>query len=34
SEWPALAAGYERWLALDNFDAKGQQKMRLEQLRG
>ena len=33
-EWPALAAGYERWLALDNFDAKGQQKMRLEQLRG
>jgi RimJ/RimL family protein N-acetyltransferase len=34
SEWPALAAGYERWLAVDNFDANGQQKQRLEQLRG
>jgi len=33
SEWPALAAGYERWLAADNFDAEGQQKQRLEQLR-
>lgn len=33
SEWPALAAGYERWLALDNFDPEGQQKQRLEQLR-
>jgi len=33
SEWPALATGYERWLALDNFDPEGQQKQRLEQLR-
>jgi len=33
SEWPALATGYERWLAADNFDAEGQQKQRLEQLR-
>lgn len=24
-EWPTLAAGYERWLAADNFDANGQQ---------
>ena len=33
SEWPALAAGYERWLAADNFSADGQQKQRLEDLR-
>jgi RimJ/RimL family protein N-acetyltransferase len=25
-EWPALRAEYERWLALENFDAEGQQK--------
>ena len=25
SEWPTLAAGYERWLAADNFGANGQQ---------
>ena len=25
SEWPALAVGYERWLAPGNFDANGQQ---------
>lgn len=33
-EWPALANAYKRWLAPDNFDAEGQQKQRLEQLRG
>ena len=30
SEWPALRAEYERWLAPDNFDAAGGQKSRLE----
>lgn len=30
SEWPALRAEYERWLAPDNFDATGGQKSRLE----
>jgi len=25
SEWPALRAAFERWLATDNFDAAGQQ---------
>lgn len=29
SEWPALQAEYERWLAPDNFDATGSQKTRL-----
>ncbi|MCP8886507.1 GNAT family N-acetyltransferase [Devosia ureilytica] len=29
SEWPALRAEYQRWLAPDNFDADGQQKSRL-----
>ena len=29
SEWPALRAEYERWLAPDNFDADGMQKSRL-----
>lgn len=29
SEWPALRAEYQRWLAPDNFDADGQQKTRL-----
>jgi RimJ/RimL family protein N-acetyltransferase len=29
SEWPALRAEYERWLAPDNFDAAGAQKTRL-----
>jgi hypothetical protein len=33
-EWPALTNAYERWLAPDNFDAEGQQKQRLEKLRG
>ncbi|MEO8684098.1 MAG: GNAT family protein [Devosia sp.] len=29
SEWPALRAEYERWLAPDNFDADGKQKTKL-----
>jgi RimJ/RimL family protein N-acetyltransferase len=29
SEWPALRAEYERWLAPENFDTDGQQKTRL-----
>lgn len=29
SEWPAIAAEFERWLHPDNFDAEGQQKTRL-----
>ena len=29
SEWPALRAEYERWLAPDNFDADGMQKTKL-----
>jgi RimJ/RimL family protein N-acetyltransferase len=31
-EWPALKAAYERWLAADNFDARGQQRRRLGEL--
>ena len=31
SEWPQLKAGFERWLAPDNFDAAGGQKSRLHQ---
>lgn len=29
SEWPRLKAGYEAWLAPENFDAGGRQKARL-----
>jgi RimJ/RimL family protein N-acetyltransferase len=29
SEWPARKAAYERWLAPDNFDATGRQKLSL-----
>ena len=32
SEWPARKAAYERWLAPDNFDEKGHQKLRLSEL--
>jgi RimJ/RimL family protein N-acetyltransferase len=32
SEWPARKAAYERWLAPDNFDAKGRQKLKLSEL--
>ncbi|HEV7277727.1 MAG TPA: GNAT family protein [Devosiaceae bacterium] len=28
-DWPRLRAGYERWLAPENFDAAGQQRERL-----
>lgn len=31
-EWPSLKAVYERWLAPDNFDELGQQRVRLSQL--
>lgn len=30
-EWPSRKAAFERWLAPDNFDGTGRQKMRLEQ---
>jgi RimJ/RimL family protein N-acetyltransferase len=33
-EWPARKAAFERWLALDNFDASGKQKVSLSQLNG
>ena len=33
SEWPALAKAFEAWLSPDNFDAGGQQKRRLEDIR-
>ena len=33
SEWPIRRAVFERWLAPANFDAQGQQKVRLEDLR-
>ncbi|AYG67003.1 MULTISPECIES: GNAT family protein [unclassified Rhizobium] len=29
ADWPRLKAGYERWLAPENFDAAGQQKTKL-----
>jgi RimJ/RimL family protein N-acetyltransferase len=32
TEWPALQAAFERWLAPDNFDADGEQKVRLGEL--
>ena len=31
-EWPARKAAYERWLAPDNFDVEGRQKLRLSEL--
>jgi RimJ/RimL family protein N-acetyltransferase len=31
-EWPRLAAAYERWLAPDNFDADGRQRLALSTL--
>ncbi|MBM5572219.1 MULTISPECIES: GNAT family N-acetyltransferase [Deefgea] len=31
-EWPALSAVYARWLAADNFDAAGQQRLALSSL--
>ena len=32
-EWPALKAAFEHWLEPSNFDAGGQQRRRLEELR-
>jgi hypothetical protein len=32
SEWPARKAAYKRWLAPDNFDEKGRQKLKLSDL--
>jgi len=34
SEWPARKAAFERWLAPDNFDSTGKQKMSLGRLNG
>ena len=34
SEWPARKAAFERWLAPENFDAAGKQKMSLGELNG
>jgi len=31
-DWPALKAAYERWLAPENFDAEGRQRVRLAAL--
>jgi len=34
SEWPARKAAFTRWLAPDNFDAQGRQKVSLSSLNG
>ena len=34
SEWPARKAAFERWLAPENFDAAGEQKVSLAELNG
>ena len=34
SEWPARKAAFERWLAPENFDSDGQQKVSLSELNG
>lgn len=33
-EWPALRAGFQRWLAPENFDGEGRQRATLQALRG
>ena len=33
-EWPARKAAFERFLAAENFDAEGRQKVSLSQLNG
>jgi len=33
-EWPAVNAGFDAWLAAENFDAAGRQRRTLAQLRG
>jgi len=32
SEWPVIKAAFQRWLAPENFDAEGRQRMRLQVL--
>jgi hypothetical protein len=32
-EWPARREAFERWLAVDNFDADGRQRQSLENVR-
>lgn len=32
AEWPRLAAAYERWLAPDNFEPEGGQRLALSKL--
>jgi hypothetical protein len=32
SEWPAIKTAFESWLAPENFDAEGRQRMRLSVL--
>jgi RimJ/RimL family protein N-acetyltransferase len=34
SEWPARKAAFERWLAPENFDADGRQRVSLSELNG
>lgn len=34
SKWPQCREAFQCWLAADNFDGEGQQKQRLEELRG
>ena len=34
SEWPARKAAFERWLAAENFDTQGRQKVSLSSLNG
>jgi RimJ/RimL family protein N-acetyltransferase len=31
-DWPSLESAFERWLAADNFDASGRQRLRLSEL--
>jgi len=33
-EWPVIRAGFETWLAPENFDSQGKQRRRLEDCRG
>lgn len=32
SEWPALKGAYEKWLAPENFDLEGKQRMSLSDM--
>jgi hypothetical protein len=33
SEWPVVRAGFEAWLAAENFDAEGRQRSPLKNVR-